>query len=324
MEMNALDEQLIVRYLLGDLPEDEQARLEDRAFAEREYLRHIEDAENDLIDEYVRGALTETKRRQFETRFLASAERRKKVEFARALARIIPTPEAAPKSATAAWWERLTAFLHGWNPVLQFSMAVAALLLVISVVWLFTLTRGLRSELAQLQTQQQAEQQARQQQLEALRQQTASERTRNADLTAQLERERTHSQELARQLERQQTSETSPPLFASLFLPPGIARGSAESLKLTIPARAQTARLQVGLERGDDFKSYRIELRAAQGQPVWAQDRLQPQTARAGRVIRLAVPVSKLSAGQYELTLKGVTSAQQTEEVRYYYFEVLK
>ncbi|MBI1760210.1 MAG: hypothetical protein HYR56_02130 [Acidobacteria bacterium] len=322
MELKAANEQLIVRYLLGDLPEDEQARLEERAFAERDYLRHIEDAENDLIDEYVRGALNETERKQFESRFLVSVERQKKVEFARALARLVPAVEAAEQPATAHWWEALSAFLRGWQPALQFSLAAAALLLVIGGLWLFNVTRGLRSQLAQLQ----AEQHTRQQQAETLRQQAASERARNAELAAQLERERAHSQELAQQLERQHTpgSAVSAPFFAALFLPPGIARGGTTRPQLLLPPMVRTTRLQVGLERADDFKRYRVELRTAQGQPVWARDQLRPQTARAGRVIQLTIPASTLSAGQYELTLKGVTATQQTEAVRYYYFDVLK
>lgn len=325
METKALNGQSIVRYLLADLPEDEQARLEDRAFSDREYLQNIEDAENDLIDDYVRGALSDAQRRQFESRFLASAERQKKVEFARALARVVPATEAATQPEAVPWWEPLTTFLRGLNPALQFSMAAAALLFVFGAAWLFTVTRGLRTQVAQLQ----AERQTRQQQEETLRQQAAGERARSAELTRQLERERAHSQELARRLERDRArgSATGASFFASLFLPPGIGRGderpATERPKLAVPPAARTARLRVGLEREDDFKSYRVEI-SAQGRPVWAQDRLRPQPSRAGPIINLSIPVEALNAGQYELTLKGVTDSQQTEVVRYYYFDVLK
>src|SRR5262245_5276655 len=134
MEMKALNEQLIVRYLLGGLPEEEQARLEDQAFSDRECLQNIQNAENDLIDEYVRGVLSATERRQFEDRFLASAERRRKVEFARALAQVADatsTEEAAQlvKAGPVHWWNSLLAFLNGLNPTFQFSLAAAALIL---------------------------------------------------------------------------------------------------------------------------------------------------------------------------------------------------
>lgn len=306
---------LIVRYLLGGLPEAEQVRLEERAFAERAFLRDIEAAENDLIDDYVRGALTETERQQFERRFLSSAERQKKVEFARALAHVVPAVAAQP--ATTHWWDAWLALFRGRHLAWQFSMATAAVLLVLGIAWVFTVSRGLRTQVEQLQ----AQQQTQQQQEEALRQQAASERARSEELTAQLERERAHSQELARQLARDQAQQNSlhPPLLLSLFLP-AVVRGDDQRPTLTLPPAAQTVRLQIGLERGDDFKSYRVELALLPGPPVWKRAQLRPQ----GRVLSLSLPAQLLRAGQYEVKLQGVTATQQTEDVRFYYFDVQK
>jgi hypothetical protein len=324
--MKASNEQLIARYLLGDLPEEEQVTLEDRAFSDREYRREIEDAENDLIDEYVRGALTETQRRQFESRFLASAGRRRKVEFARALAQVVSANATSriAQPVTRHWWESLTAFLRGFNPALQFSLAAATLILLVGVAGLFTETRRLRSQVAQLQ----AEQQTRQRQEETLREEAASERARSAELTAQLQSERAQrdrSEASARRLEHRQRERSAASSFiASLFLPPGIARSGAERPQLIVPDSSRLARLQIGLEREDDFKSFRVEIRTAQGQAVWTQDRLRPRESRAGRVISLTIPGRALSAGEYELTLRGVVDHQTIEDVRYYYFSVLK
>ena len=103
-----------------------------------------------------------------------------------------------------------------------------------------------------------------------------------------------------------------------------IGRGDTERPKLIVPPTARQARLQIGLEREDDYQSYRVELRTMQGQEVWTQDRLRPQRSRGGRLINLAVPGSALLAGQYELTLKGVNNSQTPEDLRYYYFDVLR
>jgi anti-sigma factor RsiW len=88
-------ENLIARYLLGELSEEQQVAIEDRAFADQKYLASITSVENDLIDEYVRNELSPAERQRFEKQFLASAERRKRVEFARALAGVIE--EAIPQ-----------------------------------------------------------------------------------------------------------------------------------------------------------------------------------------------------------------------------------
>lgn len=79
MKHDSINDDLIVGYLLGDLPEEKQAEIEDRAFQDEQYLQNILAAESDLIDEYVRGELSNSARRQFESRFLTSAERRRKV-----------------------------------------------------------------------------------------------------------------------------------------------------------------------------------------------------------------------------------------------------
>lgn len=87
-------ETLLVRYLLGDLAEEEQVEIEERAFRDQQYLETIQAVESDLIDEYVRGGLSDRERRQFEARFFVSAERRLKVGFAKALAIAAPEFEA--------------------------------------------------------------------------------------------------------------------------------------------------------------------------------------------------------------------------------------
>jgi hypothetical protein len=328
MVTKSTNEELITRYLLGDLPEEEQTRLEDRAFSDRDYMRNIVAVESDLIDEYVRGGLSDSERLRFERRFLVSAERQRKVEFARALANVIPKAMAedatrpAMASAPVSWRDTLIASLRGLNPAFKYSMAVAALALVIGVSWVIAEAVRLRAQVAQLQ----AEQQTRRRQEEILRQQADGARARSEDLAAQLQRERERSEELARQLERDQSRERSTGLsfIASVFLPPGLPRGAAERPKLIVPQAAGVARLQIGLEREDEYKSFRVEIRTAQGQEVWTQDNLRPRQSRAGRVINLVIPGSALGTGEYELTLKGVIDNQNTEDVRYYYFDALK
>src|ERR1044071_10348200 len=98
MKHDPINDELIVGYLLGDLPEEKLSEIEDRAFQDGQYLQCIIAAESDLIDEYVRGELSDSARRQFESRFLASAERRRKVEFARALASVMPEFAVIEKS----------------------------------------------------------------------------------------------------------------------------------------------------------------------------------------------------------------------------------
>src|SRR3954467_12293865 len=120
MRTNSVDELLLVRYLLGNLTEEEQVQVEDRAFADRDYMAALDAAEADLIDAYVSGELAQADRRAFELRFLTSPERRRKIEFAQVLARVtaeepppvsrVPQPESA--------WSALLSSIRVWNPAL--------------------------------------------------------------------------------------------------------------------------------------------------------------------------------------------------------------
>src|ERR1051325_8820824 len=146
------NEKLIARYLLGDLAEEQQVAIEDRAFSDKDLLALVTAVENDLIDEYVRRELSETERRKFESRFLASAERRKRVEFAKALARVPVALERTVVSQPAQWtWrDSLYAFFVGLNPAVKFAMVGVVLFFFTGGVWLLGETMRLRNQLSQL------------------------------------------------------------------------------------------------------------------------------------------------------------------------------
>ncbi|HZM98419.1 MAG TPA: hypothetical protein VFB70_03450, partial [Pyrinomonadaceae bacterium] len=189
MAANLNNEKLIAQYLLGELPEEQQVEIEDRAFADKEYLASITAVENDLIDEYARNELSESERRRFESRFLASAERRKRVAFAKALAGLTssaPVVETAPRPVVArttiSWRESLEAFIRGLVPAPRFAWGVAMVVLLGGSVSLVTETLRLRSQLYQLRTENQSRQDEMQRQFE-------SERRRSEELVARLNQE---------------------------------------------------------------------------------------------------------------------------------------
>jgi mannose-6-phosphate isomerase-like protein (cupin superfamily) len=94
------NEKLLIDYLLGNLSEDEQVRVEDSTFAGADDMGALEAVEADLIDAYVNGQLPQSERSGFERRFLASAHRRGKVEFARALAGVATESKAGESAAS--------------------------------------------------------------------------------------------------------------------------------------------------------------------------------------------------------------------------------
>ena len=142
MEPKFHDDKMIARYLLGELPEAEQTQLEEHAFSNSDYLHHVRAVEKDLIDEYARGELSGPTREAFEQRFFASEERRRQIEFARALIQVTGESPARASSdaaavATTSWWDSVVLFGRGLNPALRFALAALALFVVIGGIWLF-------------------------------------------------------------------------------------------------------------------------------------------------------------------------------------------
>ena len=89
--------QTMTRYLLGELPAEEQEAFEKAYFDDPRVFAEVSAAETTLIDDYVRGRLTPDVRRRFEQIYLTDPRRRERVAFAEVLvARAMPQPRRAP------------------------------------------------------------------------------------------------------------------------------------------------------------------------------------------------------------------------------------
>jgi anti-sigma factor RsiW len=82
MERIDSQEDLIKRYLLGELSEAEQTALEDEYFIDPSEYDRLCKAEDELLDRYARGSLPEADRERFERSYLTNPQRRRHVMFA--------------------------------------------------------------------------------------------------------------------------------------------------------------------------------------------------------------------------------------------------
>ena len=290
-----------LKYLLGNLTEEEQVEVEDRAFAEADYLSALEATEADLIDAYVRGELSQSDRRNFEFRFLTSPERRRKVEFARALATI--TSESQTRAPGAAGRPFFMRAFWAWNPVVQFAAAAVALICFAGGAWLVSENATIRSRVAALE----AERRDFELREQSLRHRLSEEQSRAAALSAQ---------------NRQPSEAARAPLVASLVLVPGLSRAPTRVEQLVLSPSVQIARIEIELEPRDDYPRFRAELRTRRGEEVLSRSNLVRRKSGPGFAVSIDVPASALAAGDYELALKGITADQTSQDVGYYYFGV--
>jgi hypothetical protein len=118
------EDKRLTDYLLGNLPEQEETRLEEEYLADPDAQDRLLVAEDELVDAYLQGELSARERKQLEDRFLASPRGRQKLGLAKSLMALAQArkPAAAQKS----------------KPPLLFSMRwafAAALLLLVVVLW---------------------------------------------------------------------------------------------------------------------------------------------------------------------------------------------
>lgn len=130
MSPNPNDADVLRRYLLNTLDQESVDAVERRLFSEdRVFFRRLCLAEDELIDDYVRGELDGEAAGAFEQHFLCTGERRDKLTFARALDEYVEGRQA-PRQG---FWQRLRVPVA----VPSWAMAAAAVLLVAlsGVVW---------------------------------------------------------------------------------------------------------------------------------------------------------------------------------------------
>jgi hypothetical protein len=300
------DEKLMVQYLLGNLSEEEQVQIEDRAFSDSAYMGALEAAEADLIDAYVHDELSQAERLEFERRFLTSSNRRSKVEFARDLVRIAEeskAAEVAPSERPFAWLS-LVGLIRASSPVFQFASVFLVLISVAGASWLIVENRAMRTRVAALETDRRD--------LE----------TREEGLRRQLGEEQARAGSLAAELQKQPSVSAVP--VASLVLLPGLSRAETGRTQLLLNPSAQIAHVEIVVEARDDYPRYSSELRTRSGEEVLIRGNLPRRRTAAGYVVSFDVPTSALGTGEYELALKGVANDGRAQELGYYYFSVQK
>ena len=324
MPLEAEDERGIVSYLLGDLPEEQQTRVEERFLRDAEYREAVRSTEDDLVDEYVRGELPPREHALFEKSLTSVPRRRRKVEFARALAAALPgnmrPVEDAERRGLRSRWSSLLDSLRAPRLAWGFSLA-ALLLLAAGGWWLWDGARRERTRQEGLRAEQQrrgAEEAGQTARLEPGGGTPGDGQAANVDARPQPSPVRPAPTPGPRKPTAQR------PVVASFVFAPGTARSGEDDHELSVPEEAQVVRLRLDLERGDEYRDYGAELRTAAGRPVWQSGGLRARSRQPRPSVVLDIPAKLLAAGEYELKLTGSAGEGRSEEIGYYYFRLLK
>jgi anti-sigma-K factor RskA len=73
------------RYLLGELSDEEQQKIEEKLLIDNEYVEQMLIAEEDLIDDYIGGRLPVSQQQAYKQLFPLTREGRRKIQVSRVL-----------------------------------------------------------------------------------------------------------------------------------------------------------------------------------------------------------------------------------------------
>ena len=290
------DDQQLIRYALGLLPDKDAERLDEESIADDEVAARLRAVENDLVDAYVCGTLEGELRERFESWYLASARRRDKVKFAR---QFLNAVDRLPPAATAARATTSVTPLPGrvsQRPLFIWLASAAALLLACGVLLLqdVRLRRGLRDA----------------------QHDGAALDQRGRDLAQKLGDERIANDALKKEVERLRTAQ---PL--ALVLRPD-TRAAAPVSVIAVPSGSNAVAFELELE-ANDFSQYEVALKEpATGRIVWRSGVLPPTSSRRPPAVAVAVPASVLAPRHYSLELSGHSLGAAVNVVGSYAFQV--
>jgi hypothetical protein len=305
--------QILDRYLLGEMAEAEQTALEEKYFADPQLFDQLVEAENKLTDKYARGQLSPGTQQQFEKYYLAHPRLLERARFAQALTAQIDHLNQAndATSSVEPWWSRLRDSIRG--PKLAWGLAVVLLLLVAGVGWLVIQNRRLRQDIVRSEAER-----ARQEQAERVREhQLAEERKRSDQESSELDRARSDQPNTS-----PAPSPATPPAFATLILNISGVRGPEPGTPptLNLPPGTEKVRIELNLQ-GVDYTGYSVVIQRAGGREIFKRDGLKSSgTTRVS--LALIVPADRFTPGDYILTLKGVTQNGEVEDLSKSFFRV--
>lgn len=314
-----IQENLMRRYLLGDLPESETNELEIQVLHDDEKFEELWEIENRLVDGYVRGRLSPADQERFERHYHASPIHSQRVTVARHLVEEADRSGTAaiPVPANASWSARFFEKLGFPLLSLQSAFAAAMLLFAVCSLWLLLDRARLRNERDRLRAASQSEQNRE----DSLSQQLASAQAESKKLESEIERlrnERNANTQLPIQPER-----TPPPTIYSILLSPMLVRSSNNAQTATIPPQTDLVRLQLKVNRENEQR-FKVTVGTVEGRKVWEQQIKPPTDQARNSTISVQIPAGKLPTGDYILTLSGSEAAGLTSEINRYFFRVIR
>jgi hypothetical protein len=313
------DDKLLIRYLLGGLPDDETQRLDEMSVADDDFALRLRSVEDDLVDSYARGELSGEILEGFKSFYLSSPLRRQKLAFAETLrARELKTAAPPAQSADAVATSRAVvtrespAWRSGWRIfsvprlTLQWGFAGAGMAMAFVAGFLFLEVGQLKRQM----TGAESEREALGRREQSLEKQVNEQRAANAQIQNELERLRNEASRLG-------TIKS----IAVLLMPQ--TRGTGQPVSVSVPTGINALPVRLELE-SDEFPVYQVTLKkAGSDRAVWHATKLKAESKGKNRSLSISIPAKVLKQETYVLETSGIPAKGSPEFLSGYIFRVV-
>ena len=329
--------ELMTRFLLDQLSEEERKVVEERFLVDDEYFAQLLVVEDSLVDDYVFDRLAEEDRKNAELLFQSSSVAKREVKFtadliaslrkareAKASAKqkskraVVTNEIVAPK--TSGWLRSqsslnlLAAGFRGLPKVVAATAALVALSIVTaSIYFVIQYQRQKRELLAQQATLERS--------VQVARQQLDTEMRNAAELQKRLEFEAEMRAQAEQMLAQSQNPEPRS-LLSVVLLPNPFERGASAK---TVILSANTNRLQflLAVPASPRYPSYNVAIKTFGGRKVWARESIPTAQVKQNK-LSLIVSSSLLPYDDYRIELQGISADGASQLVADYSFKVRK
>lgn len=312
MRVIELDQKLM-RYLLGELSLDERTQIEDLYIADQDFYERMLIAEDEMIDTYVRGAMSERDSDLFRKNFLCSEERRERIKIAWTLIKYSDA-HASTRSASVReerpLREWLLSFLRFDAPAMRMAVIAATVVVLLGGVLGWVELIRLRSGFDNLRS----EQIAQQQREESLKREVEEQKRLGDQLNKDLDRERSERGLIEQEVAKLREQQSAPVVFSLGSGLSEIPKGAPpEGRKVTIPRGREMVKFELDL-LADEYDSYLVIVRDARGQLIW-QGLLQSARTARGPAVFVSLHSRLFSEGQYSFNLSGSQNKRDYEVI---------
>lgn len=336
MTLRQPSEELMIRYLLGELSEPERDEFERLCFDDDQVFEELMAVEAELTGDYVCGELERHRREQFERHVLRSPAGRGELELARLITQT-PASGGTPELLTSTTarerrskWRAFLASLGTHRQAWQFSFAALLIVAVGIGVWMLW-PRSQIGEIASVQprvgmtpqvtlppTVNQGAQNS-----PPVTTPPSADKSGSANTGDKAQRPSSNNGTPASRVpqNRERQSSAAPRRFVPTFaLVAGFERGEGGVNELKIPRGVDRIRLKLNLA-GVEQQTLSAALRRVEGQQILTRSDLKTTPTKSGQTLMLELPTSALPVGDYLITLSG-SGAQSRETVASYFLRV--